>query len=261
MPFDTHNHTDFSFDSDMQIDDAIRQANHNHLNLIITEHCDLNEVNKDGTEINFPIENYFKKYASYHNEQLLLGIELGLDNRMAYIIKNRQIVSDHAFDFVIGSIHNIQDYDILNDQSKNFLSKSDFFAQYLIYAENTVNKNPYIDSFAHIDYPCRYIEYSDNVLRYEDFPMLIDNFLSTLILHDICLEINLRLIDRGRFCEGLSSIVRRYHELGGKYVTIGGDNHVPETIGKKFQMGVDMARKAGLTPVYFKQRKRIIDTM
>lgn len=259
MPFDTHNHTKFSFDAEMRIEDAIKQGNSNHLNLIITDHYDLNERDVDGSEITFPLDDYFRDYATYRNNQLLLGIELGLDNRTSYIERNRKIVENHPFDFVIGSVHNIQDYDILNDQSKNFLSKPDFFARYLIYAEHTINKNPYIDTFAHIDYPCRYLEYSDNVLRYEDFPVLIDNFLTALIHHDICLEINLRLIGKQDFYDGLAGIVRRYSELGGKYVTIGGDNHTPDTIGNKFEFGVAMARDAHLTPVYFKNRKRMID--
>ncbi|SFG74945.1 PHP domain-containing protein [Sporolactobacillus nakayamae] len=259
MPFDTHNHTKFSFDAEMGIEEAIKQGKNNHLNLIITDHYDLNELDKNGETIEFPLDNYFQEYAAYRNDHLLIGIELGLDNRTKYIIRNRQIIESHPFDFVIGSVHNIQDYDILNDQSKNFLSKPDFFARYLVYAEHTVNKNPFIDTFAHIDYPCRYLEYSDNVLRYDDFPMLIDNFLTALILHDICLEINLRLIGKQAFYDGLSSIVQRYAELGGKYVTIGGDNHTPDTIGNKYSLGLKIALDAHLTPVYFKNRRRMID--
>ncbi|WP_100486784.1 PHP domain-containing protein [Sporolactobacillus pectinivorans] len=261
MPFDTHNHTQFSFDAEMQLDDALEKAKECHLNLIITEHYDLNEQKDDGSPVEFQIEDYFKKYAPYRNNQLLLGIELGLDNREAYTARNRKIIEDSPFDFVIGSVHNIQDYDICSDQEKNFLSKQDFFSHYLIYAENTINKNPYIDTFAHIDYPCRYLQYADNVLRYSDFSMLIDNFLLALIHNNICLEINLRLIDLKSFRDGLDSIVRRYRELGGEYVTIGGDNHTPETIGEKYHLGVEMARNNHLIPVYFKNRRRIIDDL
>lgn len=261
MPFDTHNHTQFSFDCEMRLEDALSKAQESHLNLIITEHCDLNERQEDGSSVEFPIEEYFAKYKSYRGNHLLLGIELGLDNRAAYIARNRAIVEKHPFDFVIGSVHNIQDYDICSDQGKNFLPKPDFFAHYLIYAENTINKNPFIDTFAHIDYPCRYLQYRDNVLRYSEYSILLDNFLSALIHHDICLEINLRLIDQKDFREGLNSIVRRYRELGGEYVTIGGDNHTPEAIGTKFHLGVEMTRENHLIPVYFKNRKRIIDDL
>jgi histidinol-phosphatase (PHP family) len=259
MAFDTHNHTHFSFDAEMGIQEALQKAAHYHLNLVLTEHYDLNERQDDGAPVDFEINKYFDAYSSYRGEHLLLGIELGLDNRQDYVARNREIVDSHPFDMVIGSVHNLQDYDMYTDRRKNFLTKHDFFTQYLIYAEHTIHRNPYIDTFGHIDYPCRYLNYSDNVLRYEDFPLLIDNFLSTLIENDICLEINLRLIDQGGFREGLESIVRRYRELGGHYVTIGGDNHGPETIGVKYLLGAAMAKEYKLTPVYFKNRKRFVD--
>ncbi|MDN3955237.1 PHP domain-containing protein [Sporolactobacillus laevolacticus] len=261
MPFDTHNHTHFSFDADMDIQDALKEAEKYNLNLVLTEHYDLNEQQEDGRPVDFEIDRYFETYSSFRGERLLLGIELGLDNRPDYITRNRTIAESHPFDMVIGSVHNLQDYDMYSDRTKNFLSKQDFFSQYLIYAENTIHQNPYIDTFAHIDYPCRYLTYSDNVLRYENFPLLIDNFLFTLIENDICLEINLRLIDQPSFREGLESIVRRYRELGGKYVTIGGDNHSPNTIGIKYPLGLAMAKEYQLTPVYFKNRKRIVDQL
>lgn len=261
MPFDTHNHTDFSFDSEMGIEEALKAAEDSRLNLILTEHLDLNEKQDDGSPVDFPIGRYFEKYRPYRGRRLLLGIELGLDNRPAFNIQNRRIADEYPFDYVIGSVHNIQNFDICTDQDKNFMMKTDFFNHYLIYAENVVNRNPYIDAFAHIDYPCRYLDYGDNVLRYEEFPILLDNFLSALIHHDICLEINLRLLDQKEFYDGLTSILRRYRELGGSYVTIGGDNHTPDTIGAKFQLGVDLARHTDLIPVYFKNRSRIIDDL
>ncbi|MCO7176289.1 PHP domain-containing protein [Sporolactobacillus kofuensis] len=261
MPFDTHNHTKFSFDAEMTVDEALKKADKYNLNLVLTEHYDLNERQENGSAVDFAINNYFDTYSSYRGDRLLLGIELGLDNRKDYIAHNRKIIESHPFDMVIGSVHNLQEFDLYSDRAKNFLSKQDFFTQYLLYAEHTIHQNPYIDTFAHIDYPCRYLNYRDNSLRYEDFPLLIDNLLFTLIENDICLEINLRLIDQAPFREGLESIVRRYKELGGRYVTIGGDNHTPDTIGTLYPLGLAMAKEYSLIPVYFKNRKRIIDEL
>ena len=41
MVFDTHLHTEISSDSEMKIDEAIKQAKALNLGLIITEHMDL----------------------------------------------------------------------------------------------------------------------------------------------------------------------------------------------------------------------------
>jgi histidinol-phosphatase (PHP family) len=261
MVFDTHNHTRFSFDADMDVQEALKKAESCHMNLVLTEHYDLNERQEDGSSVDFDLPHYFDAYGPLRGEHLLLGIELGLDNRPDYTARNRALVETHPFDMVIGSVHNLQDFDLYSDRAKNFLSKHDLFGQYLIYAEHTIHRNPYIDTFAHIDYPCRYLKYSDNVLRYEDYPLLMDNLLSTLIENDICLEINLRLIDQNGFREGLESIVRRYSELGGSYVTIGGDNHTAESIGTNYALGEAMAREYNLVPVYFKERKRMVDRL
>ncbi|CAM3216181.1 PHP domain-containing protein [Sporolactobacillus spathodeae] len=259
MPFDTHNHTVFSFDAEMNLDDALRRAEAYNLGLVLTEHYDLNEKQEDGTPVSFAVDDYLRTYAARRGPRLLLGIELGLDNRPEYVNKNKQIVETHDFDMVIGSVHNIQDYDIYTDRNRNLLSKEQFFTKYLIYAEHTINANPYIDTFAHMDYPCRYLNYGDNTLRYEDFPWLIDNFLSALIEHEICFEINLRLVADQVFRDSLSGILKRYRALGGRYVTIGGDNHVPETIGTTYSLGVGLAQANGLVPVYFKNREMCVD--
>lgn len=259
MPFDTHNHTAFSFDADMKLEDALQRAAACNLGLVLTEHYDLNEKQEDGAPVAFPLEDYFNTYKPLRSASLLLGIELGLDNRPEYIEKNQRIVRDYPFDMVIGSVHNIQDYDIYTDRSRNLLSKEQFFSKYLIYAEHVVHANPYIDTFAHIDYPCRYLSYGDNALRYEDFPWLIDNFLHALLAHDICFEINLRLITNPVFRDSLAGILRRYRALGGRYVTIGGDNHTPDTIGTTYAQGAELAQAYDLVPVYFKERKRQID--
>ena len=51
------------------------------------------------------------------------------------------------------------------------------------------------------------------------------------------------------------TLLKRYQELGGKYLTIGSDAHLPHSVGNHLDLAYHMAEKANLTPVYFKERK------
>ena len=70
---------------------------------------------------------------------------------------------------------------------------------------------------------------------YTPYAPLIDDILRFLIAHDIALEVN-----TGAFRCGLSvpnpcpQILKRYHELGGKLITIGADAHKPSDIALGF---------------------------
>lgn len=49
-------------------------------------------------------------------------------------------------------------------------------------------------------------------------------------------------------------LYKRYHELGGKYCTLGSDAHYKEHVGRRLQEAA-LAAQAELTPVYFKARR------
>ena len=85
--FDCHIHTNFSTDSSMNIEEVIKASRNNNIGAIITDHLDINYM-IPGKFI-FNVDDYFKKYSSYRNEKLLLGIEMGM--RPDCIEENREI--------------------------------------------------------------------------------------------------------------------------------------------------------------------------
>jgi len=111
------------------------------------------------------------------------------------------------------------------------------------------------DSLAHIDYICRYNSYPDPNLHYRDFPDLWDELFSILARKEKALEINTRRLMISGAQESLFELSKRFRELGGRYVTIGSDAHIPHSVGKYLDVGYDMAEKANLSPVYYKNRK------
>lgn len=256
--FDCHVHTDFSTDCSMNIEDAIKASNDNNIGIIITEHLDLNYMIPG--EFTFNVDEYFKKYSSYRNEKLLLGIEMGM--RPDCIEENRGISKKYNFDFVLGSVHVVESngsyYDIYGNDFYEGRNKKEVYEDYLKYMLQCVREHDYIDSLAHIDYICRYAPYNDNNIYYDEYNELIDEILKELILREKAIEINTRRFEDKEAVEILKKIYKRFNDLGGEMITLGSDSHRPENVGKHIHLAKKFADECGLKAVYFKERKPIV---
>ena len=111
---DYHVHSCFSFDSDEQPENIIKQALKLGMpQICITDHQDFHwPVSGEHPIIDF--DSYFvtlkhlqKKYQQ--SIQLLIGIELGLMQGCEHL--NRELLENHPFDFVIGSCHVVDHMD------------------------------------------------------------------------------------------------------------------------------------------------------
>ena len=81
------------------------------------------------------------------------------------------------------------------------------------------------------------------------------SFFKVLIKKNKVIELNTRRLNDKKAVDSLIPIYKRYRELGGKYVTIGSDSHNKESIGKNFDVALNIIKECNLTPVYFKERK------
>lgn len=249
--FDTHVHTTFSTDSKLSIDDAIKKASSDNLGLIITEHMDLN-FPAEG-EFIFDIDKYFHEYGKYRNNKLLLGIELGM--RDDCINENAIIEKSHPFDYVLGSIHFVNGIDIYEKSFYESKTKLEAYNEYFENMLDNIKSHSYIDSLGHIDYICRYAQYDDKDIYYEEHSNIIDEILKELVDRNIAIEINTRRLSNDATVKNLTKIYRRYSELNGKYVTIGSDSHTENSIGYNYKRALDIAAISNLKTVYFKERK------
>lgn len=256
--FDCHIHTDFSTDCSMNIEEVIKAAKENNIGTIITEHLDLNFMQPG--EFMFNIDEYFNKYINYRNDKLLLGVEMGM--RPDCIEENRKISEKYNFDFILGSVHVVENnglyYDIYGDNFYNGKNRKEAYEDYLKYMLQCVKEHDYIDSLSHIDYICRYAPYNDSNIYYEEYNELIDEILKELIYSEKAIEINTRRFDNKEAVDILKKIYKRFNKLGGKIVTLGSDSHRPESVGKHMHLGKEFAEECGLKVVYFKERKPII---
>lgn len=248
--FDCHVHTSFSTDCNMKIEDAISVSNEKGIGLIITEHMDLNFPVPD--EFIFDIDKYFKNYNRFKTDRLLIGMELGMD---PHIISEGKKISKREFDFIIGSVHILDGYDIYGGELYEGRNKKDVFEHYFRYMINCLESFNFIDSLGHIDFISRYANYPDREIYYEDYSDLMDEVLKVLARNEKSIEINTRRFNNKNAVENLLKIYKRFYELGGRTVTIGSDSHSPEFVGNRLKSGYEVAEQCLLKPVYYKERK------
>lgn len=252
MIFDSHIHTNFSSDSDMNILDAIAKSNKLNRGLILTEHLDQDYPDSELFKLDIP--NYFDKYSKYRNDNLLLGIEIGLTLPSFDLINEK--ASNFNYDFILGSVHAVYDEDIYADYCKRTdLSKKDFFRKYLEFMLELVNKYDCFDSLAHFDYPSRYANFDNTEITIDDHGEILCEIMKVLISKGKVMEINTRRLDNKETFDNMLSVYNMYKELGGKYITLGSDAHSPDAIFSNFEKALFLTETLGLKPVYFKNRK------
>ena len=254
MLFDSHLHTRFSTDSEMEFADLRATSPLENCGIIITEHLDLNYPVPE--KFVFPVDDYFTAYESYRSNRLLLGIEIGL--RSDCLEENRQVISHHPFDFVLGSIHVVNKHDLYYAPYYEGRSKQAAYQEYFQAMLDCVKVYDFIDSLGHIDYIARYAPYPDPEVYYREFSEAIDAVLISLAQQEVALEINTRRFAAQQVIDHLVPIYRRFQELGGKYVTLGSDAHRPEAVASHLADAWELAQTCNLQAVYYQDRQRKI---
>lgn len=249
--FDTHIHTQYSSDSKMSIEMTMKKAEEKKLGIIITEHIDLDYP--DEKLFKTDVELYINDYDKWRNKNLLLGIEIGMSP--GFEQQYEDICNKYSFDFVLGSVHEVNHMDLYEEEKLYELPKNELYNAYFKLIEECVDLHPFVDSLAHIDYIARYARYEDKEMYYDDFQDGIDRVLRSVIDKGICLEVNSRRLSNKEVIQNFIKIFKRYYELGGKYVTIGSDAHDIEGIGKNFDSAKQIADLCNLKMVYFEGRK------
>ena len=88
------------------------------------------------------------------------------------------------------------------------------------------------------------------------FPELFDKILREIIKRGKGIEVNTSGINRAGHMLPHPSIIRRYHELGGRIITIGSDAHKPQNVGAYIKDAIDIIAEAGFQEItLFKNRE------
>ena len=254
MYVDSHVHTEFSADSEMKAADALREAAKQGLGLVFTEHLDYDYPSAGTEEFIFDPEAYWAKYEPLRADEMLsLGVEMGM--MASAREKNAAFLRRVPFDFVLASIHFLDVKDLYYPETFEGREKGEMYHEYFTVMRDEIYAHPFINALAHIDYIARNAPFDNPEISYGAFSEDIDAVLRALVETDTAIEINTRRLSVPRGIKELVPVYRRYHELGGRYVTIGSDAHVPQGIGRCYDRARELARAFDLTIVTFRERK------
>ncbi len=164
------------------------------------------------------------------------------------IPKNRLLSRNKALDYIIGSIHLVDDIDpYFPEYWETFEEKKGLLHYFETTLENLKNLGDiHIDTLGHLDYIVRYSPSGYRLYSYQMFSDIIDEILHEIIEQGISLEINTSGYKNGgpmpNPCE---DIIRRYKDLGGERITFGSDAHTTDRLSKQFSDAEKIAKNTG----------------
>ncbi len=272
---DCHTHTQFSMDSEADINAMIKKAK--ELNLVayaITDHCECNcwypKEHYENTEL-FDYFNYKDDFEAslsavtelkekYSDFNLICGTELG--QPLADLEIAEKCIADSRLDFVISSVHQIKDekdffyinyYHMSTAEINNLLER--YFSE--VYELCKWGK---FDVLGHLTYCLRYMKIRNGITpNMKLFDEIIAESLRTLADKGKGIEINTSGIRQG-FGTTFPSLkyIKLFREFGGKIISIGSDAHKVRDLGANIAEGTELAKAAGFSEIcYFKKRQPV----
>jgi len=265
---DQHTHCNFSTDSDSTPESMIQGAIEKGItHLCLTDHMDLDYpgTTKGKPLFEFPVPDYFSALAPLkeaYSDKLYLGIGIELGLRPGRVDLNKQmhqLLADYSFDFVLGSVHLLDNDDPYYESYWQGRSARDILSKYFNDMLTSLKEYDNFDSLGHLDYLIRYIPpyCGDKDYVYKEYAEIIDEIFKLLISKNKALEINTAGLIKGLPCfhPKLESL-KRYLELGGELLTIGSDGHSPDKIATEFTKTEELLRSHNVKGYYVYKKRQ-----
>ena len=234
--FDQHVHSNFSFDSNEELENYVNVSNKN--DIVTTEHLDFANpiINYEDSSINYlkyieEIDSLNKKYSN----KFFSGIEIGYTPNSEKRIED--FLKDKNFNLKLLSIHQngIYDYMCVN---KKLISLEALIQEYFEQMIQALESSIEFNVLSHFEYGIRIIDIS--VI---DFDSLASKFLNKIIelivKKEIAFEVNTKSMYKYKKENLYSYMIEKYLKKGGKLFTLGSDAHNIKDYAYKF----DDARK------------------
>ncbi len=261
MLADYHVHSEFSDDSDYEMEEVVIDAIAKGLDEIcFTDHVDYGiklDHDEDGDtfrhdENGLPLRNvdypsYFAKIAYLQNkykDQITIrkGLEFGL--QMKWLPQYEKLYETYPMDFIIHSNHQVDDIEIFLPEFFKGKSQKEYNRVYYEELLKTVSHYKHYSVLGHIDAFNRYDPNGECPL--EDFEDLVYEILKTAISDGKGIELNTSNV---RYhVKGLTpckEILKMYKDLGGQIITIGSDSHERSHLGFNIQKSQEILKELG----------------
>lgn len=275
MYIDYHVHTNYSDDSVYLMEDCIKDAMDMKIQEIaITDHVDYGvKVDWDeGKEIVYrggePIANVdypkwekeLRRLQQKYKDQISIkmGMEFGM--QMHTIDKFQKLFDRYPFDFIILSVHQVEDKEFWTQDFQKGRSQQQYNERYYQEMLDLVKNYKNYSVLGHMDLIVRYDK--EGVYPFEKIKPFIEEILKIVIADGKGIEINTSYHRYGlNDMTPSRDILKLYKELGGKIITIGSDSHKKEHLGAYIEEAKDELRKLGfeyyctfenMKPIYHK---------
>lgn len=231
--FDCHLHSRVSFDGrETALAVAETALSRGIREICFTDHMDYQPGAAVQTMV-FDPEAYHREYDGLAVSGLVInrGMEFGMAPDNTPVL--REHLKQYSYDFVLGSVHFVGNQDVYFPpywEGKNLWEAEQ---RYLEETLACLCAHDDFDVLAHLNFLSKAPANAFHTpLYYRDHREIVDEILRTLARKGKGLEMNTSGVD---ICGGFlptADFFRRFHELGGRIVTVGSDAHRCNRVGQ-----------------------------
>ena len=220
--FDQHVHSNFSFDSNEELENYVNVSNKN--DIVTTEHLDFANpiINYEDSSIEYlkyieEITSLNKKYSNKFFSGIEIGYTPNSEKRIEDFLKNKN------FNLKLLSIHQngLYDYMCVN---KKLISLEVLIQEYFEQMIQALESSIEFNVLAHFEYGLRIIDISVT-----DFDSLASVFLNKIIelivKKEIAFEVNTKSMYKYKKENLYNYMIEKYIKKGGRLFTLGSDAH------------------------------------
>ena len=228
--------------------------------IAVTDHCDINSGGKECMRVKQRLLADVRRAREDSGGSLLIsaGLELGEAHHNPRLAK--ELASDPAVDFIIGSLHRMRgevDFYYMDFDCFSAADLNELLLKYYGELAEMVDCGCF-DVIGHINYQARYMSAeARGRLNLEKHYGRLSAILASAAQKQKGIEINTSGLRRGpRETLPSPEVVKMFREVGGEIVTIGSDAHNAGSVGEGVAEGMRKLREAGFDSfAFFRQRK------
>ena len=154
------------------------------------------------------------------------------------------LFSRYPFDFIILSVHQIEDKELWTQDFQLGQSQEEYNLRYYEELLSLVRQYKNYSVLGHVDLITRYDR--AGVYPFENIKPILTNIFRQVIADGKGVELNTSHHRYGlRDTTPSVDILRLYRELGGEAITIGSDSHAPEPLGAYIAEGKELLKELG----------------
>ncbi|WP_192988325.1 histidinol-phosphatase HisJ family protein [Carnobacterium mobile] len=258
---DYHVHSDYSDDSWYLMEEIVKDAIQLGLEEIcFTDHVDYGvkpdwrpeeefQAGKNKEVKNVHYDLYFSeldKLSEKYEKNITIkkGLEFGM--QVHTIPQFEKLYQSYDFDFILLSVHQIENKEFWTGEFQKGHTHQESYDEYYDEMYRLVTSYNDYSVLAHMDLVRRYLDKEVDLFEYSKDKIM--KILKKVIADNKGIELNTSSVryEINGFTPSIE-ILKLYHELGGKIITIGSDSHKPEHLGFHIKESKKLLKDIGFT--------------